>query len=184
MAEELCTIEYKPGDVKSETMQKLFKNLEKHNVTVGIHRKEGAEVINRKLYPFKMIHNACIQEFGNTQEVVRDRRFKSPFTGKWFFIKKGTRLTIPPRPFVRVFTFDKRLKKELTGAFKNSIELYDNAQEVYENVGDFARLTMKGRFLDGSIKPDNANMTIAYKGYDDPLNLTGKMMSAIKSEVH
>ena len=185
MAEELCTIEYKPGDVKSEAMQKLFKNLEKHNVTVGIHRAEGEKVINvSNGKPFTMIENACIQEFGDTQTVAKTRRFKSPYTGKWFYLKKGTKITIPPRPFVRVFSYDKKLKKELTGAFKNSIELYDNVNNIYGNVGDFARLTMKGRFLDGSIKPKNRSMTVEYKGYNAPLTLTGKMANSIKSEVH
>lgn len=185
MSEEFCTIEYKPRDLKSEAMQKLFKNLDLHNVTVGIHRAEGEKVIavsNNK--PFTMIENACIQEFGNTQTVQKTRRFKSPITGKWFYLKKGTKITIPPRPFVRVFTYDKKLKKELTGAFKNSIEKYDNPQDIYENVGDYARLTMKGRFLDGSIKPKNRPMTIQYKGYNDPLVLTGEMAKSIKSEVH
>ena len=55
---------------------------------------------------------------------------------------------------------------------------------VYKKIGDYARLTMKGRFLDKSIKPRNAKMTVEYKGSNDPLYITGRLASSIKSEVH
>ena len=43
---------------------------------------------------------------------------------------------------------------------------------------------MKARFLSNEIKPKNAKMTIEYKGSNNPLYLTGRMASSIKSEVH
>jgi hypothetical protein len=43
---------------------------------------------------------------------------------------------------------------------------------------------MKERFFGNQIKPKNAKMTIEYKGSNDPLYLTGRMASSIKSEVH
>lgn len=181
-----CTITYNKKDVSTPALKKFFKSLEKHYVTVGIHRAEGAKVINvHKGKTFKMIQNACIQEFGNVQHVLFDRRFKSPYTGKWFFIKEGTDLRIPPRVFIRIFT-ERSLQKELTGNLKKIIQqnVYKNPEYVYKQIGDYARLKMKERFLTNQIKPENAPMTVAYKGSDDPLYITGRMANSIKSEVH
>ena len=183
MGIEYCKIEYKKQDVSTPALKKFFQNLDKHFVTVGIHRAEGAEQIGKD--GFTLIKNACIQEFGNTQIVEKSRRFKSPYTGKWFYLKAGTEITIPPRVFIRIFT-EKRLQNKLTLELKQIIQqnAYKDAKGVYKNLGDYARLTMKSRFLDKSIKPKNAKMTVEYKGSNDPLYLTGRMASAIKSEVH
>lgn len=183
MNAEMCTISYKKQDISTDVLKKFFKGLDKHFATVGIHKAEGAVQIGKD--NFTMIKNACIQEFGATYTVEKSRRFKSPYTGKWFYLKAGTVITIPPRVFIRIFT-DKRLQKELTSEFKQVIQqnVYKKPEEVYKHIGDYARLRMKGRFLDNSIKPKNAKMTIAYKGSNDPLYLTGRMASSIKSEVH
>lgn len=185
VAEEFCKIEFKRKDVQANALKKMYDKLAQHYVSVGIHKAEGSEVVcvsNGK--PFTMIQNACIQEFGNTQTVKQTRRFKSPFTGKWFYLKKGTVINIPPRIFVRIFSHDKAKQRELTQVFKQSIELYKFAHPIYENVGDWARLVMKERVLFKQIKPKNASMTIEYKGFNSPLYATGKLASAIKSEVH
>lgn len=183
MNKPTCTIEYKKQDVTSKALKNFYKNLDRHNVTVGIHRAEGAVQIGNN--NFTMIKNACIQEFGTTYTIEKTRRFKSPYTGKWFYLKKGTVITIPPRVFIRIFT-DKRLQKELTASLKQIIQqnMYKNPEQVYKEIGDYARLRMKERFLDKSIKPNNTAMTIAYKGSNDPLYLSGRMASSIKSEVH
>lgn len=178
-----CTIEYNKKDVSSNALKKFYKNLDKHYTTVGIHRADGKEVIGKD--NFTLIKNACIQEFGNTQIVEKSRRFKSPYTGKWFYLKAGTEITIPPRVFIRIFT-DKRLQKELTKELKEILNQnkFKDPMVVYKKIGDYARLTMKGRFLDKSIKPRNAKMTVEYKGSNDPLYITGRLASSIKSEVH
>lgn len=183
MNKPTCVIEYNKKDTNSDALKKFYKNLEKHHVTVGIHRADGQEVIGKN--NFTLIKNACIQEFGNTQIVENSRRFKSPYTGKWFYLKAGTEITIPPRVFIRIFT-EKRLQKKLTEELRNVIHQnkFKDAETVYKNIGDYARLTMKMRFLDKSIKPKNAPMTVEYKGFNDPLNLTGRMANSIKSEVH
>ena len=43
---------------------------------------------------------------------------------------------------------------------------------------------MKERILLKQVKPKNAPMTVEYKGFNHPLYATGKLGSAIKSEVH
>lgn len=179
----VCTISYKKQDISTNALKKFYKNLDKHNVTVGIHRAEGAVQIGNN--NFTMIKNACIQEFGTTYTIEKSRRFKSPYTGKWFYLKKGTVITIPPRVFIRIFT-DRRLQKELTNNLKQIIQqnMYKNPEEVYKQIGDYARLRMKERFLDNSIKPKNAKMTVEYKGSNDPLYISGRMANSIKSEVH
>ena len=183
MNKPTCTIEYNKKDVSSDALKKFYKNLEKHSVTVGIHREDGKEVIGKN--NFTLIKNACIQEFGNTQIVEKSRRFKSPYTGKWFYLKAGTEITIPPRVFIRIFT-EKKLQKQLTKELKEILNQnqFKDPMFVYKQIGDYARLTMKGRFLDNSIKPKNAKMTVEYKGSNTPLYITGRMASAIKSEVH
>lgn len=179
----VCTISYKKQDISTNALKKFYKNLDKHNVTVGIHRAEGAVQIGNN--NFTMIKNACIQEFGTTYTIEKSRRFKSPYTGKWFYLKKGTVITIPPRVFIRIFT-DRRLQKELTNNLKQIIQqnMYKNPEEVYKQIGDYARLRMKERFLDNSIKPKNAKMTVEYKGSNTPLYISGRMANSIKSEVH
>ena len=179
----VCTISYKKQDISTNALKKFYKNLDKHNVTVGIHRAEGAVQIGNN--NFTMIKNACIQEFGTTYTIEKSRRFKSPYTGKWFYLKKGTVITIPPRVFIRIFT-DRRLQKELTNNLKQIIQqnMYKNPEDVYKQIGDYARLRMKERFLDNSIKPKNAKMTVEYKGSNDPLYISGRMANSIKSEVH
>ena len=71
MNKPTCTIEYNKKDVSSDALKKFYKNLEKHSVTVGIHREDGKEVIGKN--NFTLIKNACIQEFGNTQIVEKSR---------------------------------------------------------------------------------------------------------------
>ena len=185
MSKEFCTIEYKERDVKSDAVNKMFASLQKHNVTVGVHKAEGSKVIsvsNGK--PYTMIQNACNQEFGFSQVIEKTRRFKSPYTGKWFYLKKGTVITTPPRVFVRIFSQNAMLRKELTSAFKESIENNKEAEGVYKDVGDYARLKQKSRILNREVKPKNAKMTTLYKGFNQPLVLSGQLMNAITSEVH
>ncbi len=179
-----CTIEIKKKDITSEALKKFYKNLEKHSVTVGIHKAEGSKQIGNNGYT--LIQNAIKQEFGGTQTAEKTRRFKSPFTGKWFYIKKGTELNIPPRIFIRIFNDNKR-KKELTETFKNQINIYlksNDYNSVYEGVGLWAKYEQQQKILDSSIKPKNAPMTVEYKGSNTPLYLTGSTFSAIKHEVH
>lgn len=179
-----CIIEYKKGDISTKALKNFYKNLEKHNVTVGIHREDGSRQIGKDGYT--LIKNACNQEFGNTQIVKETRRFKSPVTGKWFYIKKGTELNIQPRIFIRIFN-DGKIKKELTEVFKNQINNnLKNGQyrKVYDGIGSWGRLRQKERFLDGSIRPKNTSMTTAYKGSNTPLYLTGATATAIKHKVN
>ena len=187
MANAFCNIEIKPHDVKSEAMKNMFASLKKHFVTVGIHKAEGSKVIsvsNGK--PYTLIQNACNQEFGFSQTIEKTRRFKSPYTGKWFYLKKGTVITTPPRVFIRIFSQDKVAQKELTTAFKESIENKDlkTGYAIFKNVGDFARLKQKSRIISREVRPKNAKMTVEYKGFNQPLVQSGKMLSAITSEVH
>lgn len=183
MNAEMCTISYKKQDISTEALKKFFKSLDKHFVTVGIHKQDGSQVIGKN--NFTLIKNACIQEFGTTYTVEQSRRFKSPYTGKWFYLKAGTEITIPPRVFIRIFT-ERKLQKELTSELKQIIQqnVYKKPEEVYKQLGDYARLRMKGRFIGNEIKPKNAKMTVEYKGSNSPLYLTGRMASSIKSEVH
>ena len=75
MNAEMCTISYKKQDISTDALKKFFKGLDKHFVTVGIHKAEGALQIGKD--NFTMIKNACIQEFGTTYTVEKSRRFKS-----------------------------------------------------------------------------------------------------------
>lgn len=181
---EICKIEYKKGDISSKALEKFYKTLEKHSVTVGIHKEEGSKQVGNN--GFTLIQNACIQEFGNTQTVQKTRRFKSPMTGKWFTIKKGTELNIPPRVFVRIFN-DKKEKQDLTEAFKNQIRIYHksgDAEAVYDGVGYLAKWRMRERIMSKKIKPKNAEMTKEYKGSATPLYMTGELYFGIKHKVN
>lgn len=181
---QVCTIEYKKGDITTKAAKAFYKNLEKHFVTVGIHREEGAKQVGNNGYT--LIQNACNQEFGSTQTVEKTRRFKSPYTGKWFYIKKGTQLNIPPRPFVRVLN-KKKEKQALTEAFKNQVNVNiksGTAENVYDGIGFIAEWDMKDRITGHKIKPKNSEMTKEYKGSNTPLYLKGDLYSGIRRRVH
>lgn len=179
-----CYIKYEKGEVSSKNLAKFLKNLEKHNTTVGIHKEDGAKVVGKD--GFTLIKNACIQEFGNTQTVQETRRFKSPSTGKWFYLKKGTEIEIPKRPFVRIFN-RKSEKDILTETFKYYVvkgEKTGDWREVYDKIGQLVELRMKERIAGQEIKPENAEMTKEYKGSSTPLIQHGDLYYAIKHEVH
>ena len=181
---EFCRIEIKGRNTSSNALKRFYKNLDKHNVTVGIHKEEGSKQVGNN--GFTLIQNACIQEFGNTQTVEKTRRFRSPMTGKWFTIKKGTELNIPPRIFVRIFN-NKKEKQDLTEAFKNQIGIYQKkgeAKAVYDGVGYLAEWRMRERIDSKKIKPKNAEMTKEYKGSNTPLYMTGELYFGIESKVH
>lgn len=193
---EICKIEYKKGDISSKALEKFYKNLDKHYVTVGIHKEEGSkQYANGRT----VLKNACTQEFGYTQKIKETRRFHSPFTGQWFTFKKGWEIEIPARPFVRIFN-EKKNKQELSKSFKNQIDLYkeqkDGEQKVLEGVGDIARLMMKEKILSHKVKAEwkkgkpegisaysNTKTTQKYKGSNTPLYLTGTLFDSIKSKV-
>lgn len=180
----VCRIEIKERDTSSNALKKFYKNLDKHNVTVGIHKEEGVKQVGNN--GFTLIQNACKQEFGDIQEVQKTRRFKSPLTGKWFSIKKGTTLITPSRRFVRIFN-DKKEKKDLTEAFKNQIEVNKKSgdvEAVYDGVGYLAKWRMRERIDSKKIKPKNAEMTKEYKGSNTPLYMTGDLYFGIESKVH
>lgn len=194
---EICRIELEKRDLSSNALKKFYKNLDKHNVTVGIHKEEGAKQYANGQTVLK---NAIVQEFGWTQIVKKARIITSPFTkhiakkGKHkgelipntFYIPEGTELEIPARPFVRIFN-NKKEKNDLTEAFKNQIEVYKksgDAEAVYDGVGFMANLRMRQRIDEHKIKPKNADMTKEYKGSATPLYMTGALGDAIKHEVH
>ena len=72
---EFCRIEIKGRNTSSNALKRFYKNLDKHNVTVGIHKEEGSKQVGNN--GFTLIQNACIQEFGNTQTVEKTRRFRN-----------------------------------------------------------------------------------------------------------
>ena len=180
----ICKIEFKKGEVSSKAVEKFLKQLAKHNTTVGIHQTEGSKVVGKNGYTLGKI--AFIQEFGCEQEVKKTRRFKSPYTGKWFYIKKGTKLITPKRPFVRVLN-RKSEKDFLTDLFKYYVAKHEKDgdwQKVYDSVGKYSSLRMQERIAKQEIKPKNADMTIEYKASSTPLVLHGDLFDAIKHEVH
>ncbi len=179
-----CVIEYKKGDLNSKALEKFYKNLEKHSVTVGIHSDAGSKQVGNN--GFTLIQNACKQEFGDTQIVEKSRRFKSPYTGKWFYLKAGTEIETPARPFVRIFN-NKKEKQAITEAFKNQVDIHlknNNAEAVYDGVGYLAKWRMRERIDGHEIKPKNADMTKEYKGSNTPLYLKGDLYFGIESKVH
>lgn len=194
----ICKIKYKKGEISSKAVAAFLKQLEKHYTTIGIHSDEDAKVVK----------NACLQEFGNEdnpQIVEKTRHFKSPHTGKWFHIKKGTKLTVPARPFVRIL--NKKSEKDIiTDLFKYYVAKHEkdgNWKAVYDTIGKYSEMRMKERIASREIKVPirtktnedgetiylnkdgyNAEMTKEYKASSTPLILKGTLYNAIKHEVH
>lgn len=57
-----CVIEYKKGDLNSKVLEKFYKNLEKHSVTVGIHSDVGSKQVGNGIMLFMRLQPLNLKE--------------------------------------------------------------------------------------------------------------------------
>jgi hypothetical protein len=97
---------------------------------------------------------------------------------------QGNGSGIPPRPFMRVGLKAALLKGSDKGSFKRILTEVAMGRDV------FKILRKEGVAFEDTLKdvmrawdtPGNADSTIAQKGFDDPLNETGQLISNVTSK--
>lgn len=93
---------------------------------------------------------------------------------------------VPPRPFIRVMTFDKHLKHDVIDRYVfyiNRVALgLITWKQLHEQMGREIRDKMKQAIIEFD-SPRNSPYTIALKGFDDPLIETRLMLNSVKSRV-
>lgn len=148
-----------------------FKELEKAEIIAGVpHDNEFLQMISR------------VNEFGMTI-YPKNYEYLSVPNGKGGVVKLKS-VTIPSRPFIR-YTFEQ--KQEQWGSY--TVEQLSKL--IRGNIKSKTLLNRVGKRMQTDIQktithfksPKNAPLTIANKGFDNPLEHTGKLKKSITYRV-
>lgn len=165
----------------------VFKELQQLNmekITAGIHAADGQQKVSKN--GFKLIDVAVQNEYGNSWITKKTVRFFK--NGRWWAIKKGTKIKIPATRFVSRIIQDPNEKRSLIDNFKAELHIlfkygeggkFYSVKDVVKNIGSYMRDRIKNG-IDKKIFVPNAPMTIAIKGFDKRLFETGTLYNAIK----
>lgn len=173
-------IEKKKRTVVLKELQKL--NLEK--ITAGIHASDGKQKVSES--GFKLIDVAVQNEYGNSWTMPKTVRFFK--NGKWWHIKKGTRIQIPATRFVSRVIQDPIERKDILSTFEAALYIllkygdngnYYSVKDLVRDIGSFMRNKIR-KGIDDKIFDENKPMTIAIKGFDKRLFEKGTLYNAIK----
>lgn len=173
-------IEKKKRTVVLKELEKL--NLEK--ITAGIHASDGKQKVSES--GFKLIDVAVQNEYGNSWTMPKTVRFFK--NGKWWHIKKGTRIQIPATRFVSRVIQDPIERKDILSTFEAALYIllkygdngnYYSVKDLVRDVGSFMRNKIR-KGIDDKIFDENKPMTIAIKGFDKRLFEKGTLYNAIK----
>ena len=99
----------KKGNIDIKDVKGLAKALSSKEVTIGVHKEEGAKLNPETQTP--VIKYACWNEFG-THHITK-HKYMFVRHGKIAVINEGSDISIPARPFVRV-----KNSRELRNAIK------------------------------------------------------------------
>lgn len=186
------TLELKKRDVRLKDIPLFYKGLVENKMSIGVHKREGISV-GDGILPNKAnnLEKAYWNEFGTRHVVKRDFKKWARGLGKYINIKAGTIIIIPPRPFVRLYLYNNKIKKisqsynyEISNAFRDGLKQpKTSADKVLKNVSFLVEKEMQETIRGNSTLKPNANFTIDVKGFDYPLFETGKLLNAIKGKV-
>lgn len=166
-------------------LEKQLKELGVERITAGIHKVQGAQMVGKNA---RLIDIAVQNEYGN--EWVEQKTVRFQRNGKWFYIKKGTSIKIPATHFVGRLVQNTGYRAGLITEIQASIHMmlapyngYDSKKEtaadVTRGIGRYMVQMIKS-FIDKKEFGNNAEMTIAAKGFDKRLYDKGTMYNAIK----
>ena len=166
-------------------LEKQLKELGVERITAGIHKEQGAQMVGNNA---RLIDIAVQNEYGN--EWVEQKTVRFQRNGKWFYIKKGTSIKIPATHFVGRLVQNTGYRAGLITEIQASIHMmlapyngYDSKKEtaadVTRGIGRYMVQMIKS-FIDKKEFGNNAEMTIAAKGFDKRLYDKGTMYNAIK----
>lgn len=104
--------------------------------------------------------------------------------GKLKFAKKKS-INIPARPFLERTINTKGFKwnSYFADLVQEALEGHGNANTIMHSMGKLMVNDMKSQ-IKGYIRPHNAPLTIANKGFDDTLIDTGKMLNSIDYRIN
>lgn len=91
----------------------------------------------------------------------------------------------PPRPFMRVNLRNKLISGSNTREFKNIVEAVANGKSILQplkQAGNEFQDTLQDVMRDFD-NPGNAPLTIALKGFDDPLRNSGQLIENVNYKV-
>lgn len=170
-------------DKKKRTIVlKELRQLHLERITAGIHASDGKEVVSNN--GFKLIDVAVQNEYGNSWVMPKTVRFFK--NGKWWIIKKGTKIKIPATHFVTRIIQDPMEKMNVMTAFKASLHILLNygkygytVRDLIKNVGSTMRDAIKSS-IDRRIFESNTPLTMQIKGFDKRLFEKGRLYNAIK----
>lgn len=166
-------------------LEKQLKELGVERITAGIHKEQGAQMVGKNA---RLIDIAVQNEYGN--EWVEQKTVRFQRNGKWFYIKKGTSIKIPATHFVGRLVQNTGYRAGLITEIQASIHMmlapyngYDSKKEtaadVTRGIGRYMVQMIKS-FIDKKEFGNNAEMTIAAKGFDKRLYDKGTMYNTIK----
>lgn len=166
-------------------LEKQLKELGVERITAGIHKEQGAQMVGKNA---RLIDIAVQNEYGN--EWVEPKTVRFQRNGKWFYIKKGTSIKIPATHFIGRLVQNTGYRAGLITEIQASIHMmlapyngYDSKKEtaadVTRGIGRYMVQMIKS-FIDKKEFDNNAEMTIAAKGFDKRLYDKGTMYNVIK----
>ena len=147
-------------------------NVNKMNVSVGVHEDEG-----------EMAKIAKVHEFGCRIRVTP--KMRNYLHGQGLHLRASTDyIVIPERSFIRAGFQEnkKRFIKHSKDMFVRTLENRGNLEAVIERLGN----ELAGDLQDYAVdlrEPENHPFTIAQKHSDNPLVDTGRLIQAITSRV-
>ena len=175
----------KKKDFKPKEYKDFIEELTKNKVTVGIHKGSAENVLNHALW----------NEFGTTHITGKTYHFRKKIGNHFehFFIPKGTDISIPARPFVRLTLFP-QVRKKINSWYGELLSKRmlrglktpkSNAREVLKDLSYYSELRMKdiANGVEFNNYAPNAALTVQIKGFNQPLLQTGKMINSIKGKV-
>ena len=168
-------------------VQQYVENLGKVKATVGVH----AEDSKKDKYGVTTVQKAIWNEFGTNNIAKRDYDFIK--NGKQYFIHRGDNLSIPARPFVRLYVHPKSvlvIEREFAKNFDVMLRFHNRltrplkaATTTMDNIGRKAKEEMKNLIKNGNTYKKNSDFTVQIKGFDHPLYETGDLLNSIDSKL-
>ena len=171
-----------------------FEELNKMQAKVGVHSDAGEENVKKAIWnEFGTKHTLKYNSVAIMGEGLKPINSQNRESG--LFVGKGSDISIPPRPFVRLFLYpdlvDKLVKDTVdyidVVLTKSKIKK-DDARKTYERVGatglDLMRSKMEYRRFNQSEnrtnkdQEHNSPITQYIKGKDTPLFDTGELYDA------
>lgn len=161
-------------------LEKYLNDFSKVQTTVGVHADKGKDVVDKAVW----------NEFG-TKHISKGYKFIK--NGVEYKIKRGTDISIPARPFIRLYLYSDavlKIKNELAKnvetmalGHKRLKQPLKAVTHTMDNIGRVAKELMKEKMTNPNNYKKNADLTIAIKGFDYPLYDTGELLSSIDSRL-